>query len=163
MQHYALIVLLGLFAGFASALLGIGGGVVMVPVLTLVFSAGWMEHAAGFEPIKIATATSLAYIVPVALVGALRTRAPVQWQVVLIAVPAGVVGAYLGAMVKDHIPAAQLKVLFAILMFVAGARLGLKGWHEWHAETAEGGGSPPAVDVSRGTDAPPPGGTDGAA
>jgi uncharacterized membrane protein YfcA len=163
MQHYALIVLLGLFAGFASALLGIGGGVIMVPALTLMFSAGWVGHAAGFEPIKVATATSLAYIVPVALVGALRTKAPAQWTVVLIAVPAGVIGAYLGAMAKDRIPAAQLKVLFALLMFVAGARLGLKGWHEWQAGAPENGRPPPAADVSLGEEAPPPGGTDGAA
>jgi uncharacterized membrane protein YfcA len=163
MQHFAVIILLGLFAGFASALLGIGGGVILVPALTLMFSAGWVGHAAGFEPIKVATATSLAYIVPVALVGALRTKAPVQWQIVLIAVPAGVIGAYLGAMMKDRIPAAQLKVLFALLMFVAGARLGVKGWREWHAERPAAGGPPAALDSGPTEEAPPPGGADGAA
>jgi uncharacterized membrane protein YfcA len=163
MQYYALMVLLGLFAGFASALLGIGGGVIMVPALTLMFSAGWVSHAAGFEPIKVATATSLAYIVPVALVGALRTKAPVQWQVVLIAVPAGVIGAYLGAMAKDRIPAAQLKVLFALLMFVAGARLGLKGWREWHTPKPPDGTPAPALEEGRASETPPPGGPDGAA
>jgi uncharacterized membrane protein YfcA len=74
-----------------------------------------------------------------------------------------VIGAYLGAMAKDRIPAAQLKVLFALLMFVAGARLGVKGWREWHAERPADAGPAATADAGAPDGAPPPGGADGAA
>ena len=76
---------------------------------------------ASVDAIKVATVTSLAYIVPVALTGALRSESPIQWKIILLAVPGGLIGAYLGAMVKDYISAAHLKVAFACLMFLAGA------------------------------------------
>lgn len=145
MQSYALLIVVGLLAGFASALLGIGGGVILVPALTFLFAAEWIACPAGFDPIKVATVTSLAYIVPVALAGAIRSTAPVKWTVVLCAVPAGIVGAYLGAWAKDRIPAAQLKMVFAVVMLIAGVRLGLNGWREWHHARRAAPPAPPAA------------------
>ena len=52
---------IGLVAGFLSALFGVGGGVVIVPLL---LARGW--------PIKVATATSLAAIIATAVFGAVR-------------------------------------------------------------------------------------------
>ena len=60
-MQYAIYMVVGLVAGFSSSLLGIGGGVVLVPMLLLIFRL----------PAHVATATSLAYIAPVALYGAL--------------------------------------------------------------------------------------------
>jgi hypothetical protein len=121
MAHYAAYLVVGLAAGFTSALLGIGGGVIMVPALIFFFSL----------PAKEATVTSLAYICPVALAGALlgaHRSFQIHWLLVALAVPAGLVGAHLGTHAKAHISAAQLKLVFGLLMIVVGARLALAPW-----------------------------------
>ena len=123
MWHCAAYVLLGLVAGFASALLGIGGGVIMVPILVLLFAL----------PAKAAAATSLAYIVPVALAGALlqwRRGEDIRWALVMLAVPAGLVGAHLGTLAKMHVSNIQLKMIFGLVMVIVGMKLGLAGWTE---------------------------------
>jgi len=120
MWQYVTFILVGLTAGFSSALLGIGGGVIMVPMLILLFV---------LDP-KIATATSLAYIVPVALYGALKQwhmGHDIQWWLVAMAVPAGLVGAELGSRAKQLISNAHLQIIFAALMIVVGLRLGVRG------------------------------------
>jgi uncharacterized membrane protein YfcA len=58
----AAYVAVGVGAGIASGLLGVGGGIVVVPVLTLLF---------GF-PTVLAKGTSLAYMIPTAIIGGLR-------------------------------------------------------------------------------------------
>lgn len=121
MGQYAAYVLVGLAAGLSSALLGIGGGVIMVPMLIFLFAL----------PAKAATVTSLAYICPVALAGALlgwHKGFEIRWLLVAIAVPAGLVGAHLGTYVKGHISNLQLKVIFGLLMILVGVRLALSPW-----------------------------------
>lgn len=123
MWHYSAYALLGLIAGFASALLGIGGGVIMVPILVLLFAL----------PTKAAAATSLAYIVPVALAGALlqwHRGEDIRWTLLLLAVPAGLIGAHLGTLARASISNTQLKVIFGLVMVLVGVRLGLAGWNE---------------------------------
>ncbi len=121
MSHYAAYALIGLAAGLASALLGIGGGVIMVPALIVLMAV----------PIKSATVTSLVYIVSVALAGALlglHRGYHVSWVILAVAVPAGLVGAHLGTVVKVHISSVHLKVIFGLLMLLIGARLVAAPW-----------------------------------
>jgi uncharacterized membrane protein YfcA len=123
MLHYVACAVLGLIAGFASALLGIGGGVLLVPALVLLFAL----------PAKAASATSLAYIGPVALAGAVlqwRRGEDIRWMLVLLAVPAGLVGAQLGTVAKAYVSNTHLKIAFGLLMVVVGVKLGLAGWSE---------------------------------
>jgi uncharacterized membrane protein YfcA len=121
MWTYVAYLAAGLAAGFTSALLGIGGGVVMVPILVLLF---------GLEA-RTATATSLAYIVPIATAGVLLALwhgdAP-RWRLVLLAAPTGFAGAFLGRWAASHVSGAHVKLLFAVLMIAVGVRLGLNGW-----------------------------------
>jgi len=114
--------LIGLFAGFCSSLLGIGGGVIIVPALIIFFAIG---------P-KAATATSLAYIAPVALYAALShwfRGHDIQWRIIYLSVPAGIVGAQLGLLAKQHMTGTQIKIAFGVLMMVIGARLVLSSLH----------------------------------
>ena len=120
MATYLAYLVAGLAAGFTSALLGIGGGVIMVPVLILLF---------GLQP-RIATATSLAYIAPIALIGVVLAcwhgDVP-RWRLMLLAVPAGVAGAFLGRWSSNHVSGAHIKLIFALLMLFVGVRIGLSG------------------------------------
>ena len=119
---YAGYMLMGLVAGFLSALLGIGGGVVVVPMLVLLF---------GLDP-KIAIGTSLAYIVPVALAGAVQhgLKGQMVLWIALIAVPLGLIGTYFGMMAGSSLGSLQIKRIFGILMLLVGLKLLLlpQGW-----------------------------------
>ena len=68
----ALVILLGVAAGVAAGLFGVGGGIIFVPTLTLVLGLGQLE----------AEATSLLAIIPVAVLGSWRqTRSgEVRWR-----------------------------------------------------------------------------------
>jgi uncharacterized membrane protein YfcA len=108
----ALAILMGLAGGVISGLLGVGGGVLFVPALTLVLSLSQVR----------AEATSLLAIIPVALVGAARQRAYGNVSVrdgaiVGLLSGAGVAG---GVALANALPQRTLKVLFAgVMLFIA--------------------------------------------
>ena len=106
------IAVAGVVAGVLSGLLGVGGGVVMVPLLVLV--AGATQHEAH--------ATSLGAIVPIALVGAATFA--LEGEVSLIAATAlasgALVGAPLGAAVMARTSEQRLRGAFGLLMVVVG-------------------------------------------
>ncbi len=80
MGTYVAFLLTGLEAGFASVLLGIGGGLIMVPMFLLLF------HLQA----RVGMATSLVYIAPLALAGALlvvRHSVAPQWRLAALAPP----------------------------------------------------------------------------
>ena len=115
-------ILIGLTAGFLSALLGVGGGVVIVPMLLLLL---------GVE-MKVAIGTSLACIVPIALSGAFlkHSGGHVEWKIVLLAVPFGILGVYLGDKVSAVASGPLLKRLFGVLLLLVAVKMVLfpGGW-----------------------------------
>jgi hypothetical protein len=108
-------ILLGFAAGVAGGLLGIGGGILFVPALSLVLGQSHLD----------AEATSLLAIIPVAVVGAWRQHGygNVRWgdAVAVGALSAG--GAVLGAVLANTVPQRALEVGFACLVLVVAARL----------------------------------------
>ncbi|GAB4349499.1 MAG: sulfite exporter TauE/SafE family protein [Gammaproteobacteria bacterium] len=106
----------GAVAGTAAGLLGIGGGVIIVPVLSLVFARQ------GVDPqilIKVAVGTSLASIVVTAIssVRAHHRRGAVRWPLFRAMTPGIVVGSLVGAWLADLIPGAWLTVAFILFLF----------------------------------------------
>ncbi len=108
----------GLLMGLLSALIGVGGGIIMVPLLVIAF---------GFTPHE-AQGTSLAAMVPISLMGAWRhaRRGYTDWRAGAVLGLSGVVGAPLGAALAQAIPAEWLLRLFAVLLVVTGVRLALR-------------------------------------
>jgi uncharacterized membrane protein YfcA len=105
----------GLIAGLASGLLGVGGGFLIVPLQVL-----W----ARVEP-RRAVGTSLAAILPIGVVGSLRYyfgsgSAQADLRVALLLVIGSVAGAYLGAQSINRVPARELRVLVAATLAVVG-------------------------------------------
>ena len=101
-------VLIGLVAGLFSALFGVGGGIVIVPLLIL---------TAGFEG-KLATGTSLAAIGITALAGTIfyAYEGHVETaHALLVGVPAAA-GAIAGATVQQRVSARGLTLAFAALL-----------------------------------------------
>jgi uncharacterized membrane protein YfcA len=105
----------GVGTGAASGLLGVGGGTLMVPFLTL--AVGLSQHAA--------EATSLVVILPTAIAGslALRERGVGDLGLALRFGVLGALGAAGGAVLALALPATTLRVVFAVFLGLIGLRL----------------------------------------
>ena len=107
--------LLGSFTGFAAGLLGIGGGMLMVPFLTMLLSTR------GFPidiVVKVAIATSLTTILFTSLssVRAHHKRGAVRWEIVRTLAPGMVVGSIAGAQVAHLLKGNLLAITFAVFV-----------------------------------------------
>lgn len=102
-------------AGTLAGLLGVGGGILLVPFLVL--AVGLSQHEA--------EATSLLVILPTALAAsvALRRRDVGDLPVALALGAVGAAGAAAGALLALALPAEALRVCFAILLALVGLRL----------------------------------------
>ena len=108
-------ILVGFAAGAVGGLVGIGGGILFVPALSLLLGQSHLE----------AEATSLLAIIPVAVVGAWRqhTYGNVQLRdgVAIGLLSAG--GAVLGAVIANNVPERVLEIGFAGLVLLVAAQL----------------------------------------
>ena len=105
----------GVGTGVAAGLLGVGGGTLMVPFLTL--ALGLTQHSA--------EATSLVVVLPTAIVASLELRRRGIGDLGT-ALRFGVVGAFggvAGALLALALPAATLRIVFAVFLGLVGLRL----------------------------------------
>jgi uncharacterized membrane protein YfcA len=116
---YAALVAFGVVVGVTSGLLGVGGGTLVVPFLTL--AVGLSQHAA--------EATSLLVILPTAVAGslALRRRGVGDLGLALRFGVVGAVGSVLGALLALALPGSTLRVLFAVFIGAVGLKLAYDG------------------------------------
>jgi uncharacterized membrane protein YfcA len=109
------LALIGLAAGFFSALFGVGGGVVIVPLLVLVLH---------YEQ-RLATGTSLAAIGVIALAGTVLygLRGEVDYgHAFLVGIPAAL-GAVAAASLQQRVSTRSLGLAFALLLVIVGILL----------------------------------------
>lgn len=111
---------LGLAAGIVSGLLGVGGGILFVPALTLALSLSQIK----------AEATSLLAIIPVALVGAARQRryGNVRVRDGLVIGALSAVGVAAGVVVANDLAQRALKLAFAGLILVVAVHFLYRFW-----------------------------------
>ena len=111
------LVILGLCAGIISGTLGVGSGILLIPALVLLF---------GFEQ-KAAQGTSLAVMVPMAFVGAIRYwRNPhIELNAAVIALIAlgAVGGALVGTELAARLSAGILRKIFALILMIVAIRM----------------------------------------
>ncbi len=113
------IVGIGVVSGLFAAMFGIGGGVVIVPLLMLVAKM----------PPRMAAATSLAALILTSLIGVVRYAGTdhVDWLgAALIGVPA-VVGVLIGIRIQRRLPADWLVLGFGVFVIAIGLRLVIWG------------------------------------
>jgi uncharacterized membrane protein YfcA len=124
----AALLALGLGAGILAGLLGVGGGIVMVPAMIILF---------GIPP-AVAKGTSAAVIIPAAVMGTLRNRKTgnTDLRSALIIGVAGIVTAALGGIIADKMADDLSNVLFATLLVLVSMRLSWQLWRERDADTA---------------------------
>ena len=106
---------LGVITGFLAGLLGIGGGMLMVPFMTLLLTAKGFPEA---HIVKMAVATSLATICFTSLssVRAHHARGAVLWPVALMLAPGILAGSLIGARIAVALPERALSLLFALFV-----------------------------------------------
>ena len=114
------LIILGLVAGALAASLGIGGGIIFVPVLVSVF---------GFTQLA-AQGTSLAIIVPTAIIATYRhARAGrVDWKAAGITGAAGVIGALVGSQLAYSLDEQVLRRVFAVVLAALALRMARRAW-----------------------------------
>lgn len=121
-QPWAAYLLTGVVVGFFAGLLGIGGGMVMVPLLVFVFDAVAIppQHA-----LHMALATAIGTILFTSLssMRAHHAFGAVDWRVVRSMAPGILAGSFLAALVAGFIPTKPLAVMFTTLVFCAGTQM----------------------------------------
>ena len=128
-EMVVLLLGVGAFAGVLAGLLGVGGGIILVPAFYYVFAALGYESV---ELMRICVATSLATIIVTSFRSVLshHRRGAVDWSVLRGWGPGIVIGAALGVLVVAQLKTVTLQIIFGSLAFSIGLYmlLGKLGW-----------------------------------
>ena len=107
----------GAIAGIFAGLLGVGGGIIIVPLLSLLFPfmnvpQEYIHH--------LALGTSLASIMVTSISSARahNARKSVRWDIFKSITPGILLGTFSGGIIAAHIPTLQLKVFFVIFLYI---------------------------------------------
>nr|VFK15122.1 MAG: Uncharacterized membrane protein YfcA [Candidatus Kentron sp. LPFa] len=118
------LLLLGVVAGILAGLLGIGGGVVIVPVLFWILGANAEIPAVHLMHIALGTSLATIIITSLSSIHAHHKRGAVQWPIVRKLAPSLVIGTLLGAVIADALPSDGLRLFFAVFILLVSIRLG---------------------------------------
>lgn len=139
-----LFLLTGSIAGFSAGLLGIGGGLIIVPVLYFVFESQNIEQT---HLMHMALATSLATIIFTSISSAYahHKKQAVLWRLFILLAPGICIGAWLGGTFASRLDTSILKPVFACFELLVAAHLlsqhkSGRSSHNIHAGKASGGG-----------------------
>ena len=116
MQTILLLVLVGLAAGVLSGMVGVGGGIIIVPAL--VYILGFSQHEA--------QGTSLGLLLlPVGIFAVLNyyKQGYIDMKVVAIMCVAFVIGGWFGSKVSLSLPQETVKKIFAVLMLLIAGKM----------------------------------------
>src|SRR5690625_4931430 len=115
-----MILAAGVVAGIMAGLLGVGGGMIIVPVLLYMFAL--LDVAEGHR-MHLAVGTSLATIVVTSLmsVRAHRRRGSIDWTIVRSWAPWIVLGVIIGSAVAAMLDASELKIVFGVIALLVAA------------------------------------------
>ena len=126
------LLLTGVLSGLLAGLFGVGGGVIVVPALILLFGhlglvESWIPH--------LAVGSSLAAIVGTGAASALahHRRGGVRWDLALRLAPGIVLGAGAGALVAGSLPEVWLTRVFATFLVLVGLRMLTRAKGQAHA------------------------------
>lgn len=115
-QLLLLLSLIGLLAGILSGLIGVGGGIIIVPAL--VFFLGFTQ--------KEAQGTSLGLLLlPIGILAVINyyNKGLIDVRVVLVMAIAFLIGGFLGSKIALAISEEALKRIFAIVLFYTGLKM----------------------------------------
>jgi uncharacterized protein len=120
-QALLILLLIGLAAGMLSGLVGVGGGIILVPAL--VYFLHYNQHQAQGTSLGVLTipVTILAFLTYYR--DSLATGAPIEFKVIFIIAGGFLIGALLGSFTAVRIDQLLLKKIFAIILFYTGIKM----------------------------------------
>ena len=111
-----ILIIIGLLAGILSGIVGIGGGLLMIPML--IFFLGLSQHAA--------QGTSLAVMLPpIGILAAMNYYKAgfIEWKFALIIATAFIIGGYFGSKFAVSVSPVLLKKIFGAVLLVAAVKM----------------------------------------
>lgn len=122
MQYLALYLATGLVAGFLAGLFGVGGGLIIVPMLTFIFIA---QSFPDQHIVHLALGTSLASIIFTSLssIRAHHIHGAVHWHAVKRITPGVVLGALAGTVLAARLDTRALAIVFVLFVFYVATQI----------------------------------------
>ncbi|MBU2982017.1 sulfite exporter TauE/SafE family protein [Lentibacter algarum] len=129
LQMLLLLVVIGGLAGVLAGMLGVGGGIVLVPAFFYAFQTLGYD---GPQLMQVCLATSLATIIVTSVrsVSSHNKKGAVDWDILRTWAPGIAIGAVLGMLVAAQLRSVTLQALFGVLGIVIGLYMGF-GRAEW--------------------------------
>jgi uncharacterized membrane protein YfcA len=112
----------GAFVGLLSGLLGIGGGMTLVPILAALFDAQALAPDNSVH-LALGTAMAAAVLTAGASVRAHHRRGAVDWPIAVQLAPGMVLGALLSSLASGWIPQRHLALAFALIVYLGATQL----------------------------------------
>jgi uncharacterized membrane protein YfcA len=119
-MFFSIYLLIGAFSGFLAGLLGLGGGVIVVPALAAAFASFNVMPASYIMQMAVGTSLSTIIITFIASLYAHIKRGSVRWDIVKLILPAILLGVIIGTNLAGYLPSHYLQIIFALfLLFIA--------------------------------------------
>ena len=111
-----LLIVIGLLSGSLSGLVGVGGGIIMIPLLISFF---------GFTQLNAQGTAIAAMLPPIGILAAINyyQEGYVRWEYSLVIAIAFVVGGYFGSKLSISISQDLVRQIFAIILFIVALKL----------------------------------------
>jgi uncharacterized membrane protein YfcA len=120
-QEIVIILIIGLMAGILSGLVGVGGGIILVPAL--VYFLSYTQHQAQGTSLGVLT-------FPVVILAFLtyyqeckKLNAPLDFKVILLLAAGFIIGGYFGGHLAVKMDKELLKKIFAVILFYTGFKM----------------------------------------
>ena len=113
---FIILIVIGLLAGILSGLVGVGGGILMIPLLIMLL--GLTQHQA--------QGTALfAMLPPIGILAAINyyKEGYVKWEYAVVIALTFVVGGYLGSKLSLSLPPQTVRRVFGVIMLLGGLKL----------------------------------------
>jgi uncharacterized protein len=126
-QEIITIILIGFAAGVLSGLVGVGGGIILVPAL--IYFLQYTQHQAQGSSLAVLTLPVVAFAFFQYYIECKNRNTPINTTVILILAAGFVVGSVFGSKLALRIPEAPLKKIFALILFYTAFKM--LQWDQW--------------------------------
>jgi uncharacterized protein len=116
MEAIFILLALGLFAGVLSGMIGIGGGIVIVPALVYFF--GYSQHQAQGTVLFM-------FLLPIGILGVFNyyNAGHIEFKTAFIIASTFIVGSYFGSKISIAVDQATLKKVFGVILFLLSIKM----------------------------------------